>query len=61
MQTIVLQLQTLQNLAGFRKMAADYITNVSIPHLTIQCQCNLPDIALAMNYCGTKVLHNPAK
>ncbi|HYH14758.1 MAG TPA: hypothetical protein VD794_06055 [Flavisolibacter sp.] len=58
MQTIILQFQTPQDLSGFRKMAADYITDVSILHLTIRCKCNLPEIALAMNYYGAKVLDN---
>jgi hypothetical protein len=58
MQSIILQFQTPQDLAGFRKMVSEQITEVNILNLTIRCMCNLPEIALAMNYYGAKVVSN---
>jgi len=56
MQTIVLQFQTPQDLAGFKKMAAHHIVKVDLKELRLTCSCSLPDIAQAMNYYGAVVL-----
>jgi len=39
-------------------MAVEFIKEVNILKLAIKCICNLPDIALARNYYGAKVVSN---
>ena len=43
-------------LNGFRKMAADYIAQVSIPYLSIRCRCHLSEKVLVMNYYCAAVI-----
>jgi hypothetical protein len=59
MQMVTLQFQTPQDLAGFKKMAADHVVKVDFKELRLTCQYSLPDIAQAMNYYGAKVLDDP--
>jgi hypothetical protein len=56
METITLQFQTPQDLSGFRKVAKIKVTEVSIRELTVVCDCENTDIALAMNSFGAVVI-----
>lgn len=58
MQTVLLQFQTPQDLAGFKKMAADHVINVNVKELQLTCECSLPTIAQAMNYYDAVILGN---
>jgi hypothetical protein len=60
MERVKVQFQTPQDFQKFRKMATSSIVSVSIPGLYVICNCELLDIASAINQFGATVTDMPA-
>ncbi|GAB4091125.1 hypothetical protein [Flaviaesturariibacter terrae] len=59
MENVKLQFQTPQDFQSFRKMASEGIVFASIAGLYIICNCELIDIASAINQFGAIVTDGP--
>ncbi|RYY39592.1 MAG: hypothetical protein EOO08_09815 [Chitinophagaceae bacterium] len=60
MEHVKVQFQTPQDFQQFRKMTPDAIVSMSIADLFVICNCELLDIAHAINQFGAVVTDMPA-